>query len=139
MRERGWEALCRLLPRESESKGSDLAQLSLVYPLGFREPGVVEQVEDELLRSHGVIRYAEDRYHRGDSEAQWTLGIPWLGLCWLRLGDRERARIYRDRLDRLYWDEHLPECYRDYRPCERRPLAWAHSLALTLRVLLDRV
>jgi hypothetical protein len=67
------------------------------------------------------------------------MGIPWLGLCWLRLGDRQRACLYRERLDRLYWGDHLPECYHDFTPCERRPLARAHSLALTLRVLLDRV
>jgi GH15 family glucan-1,4-alpha-glucosidase len=138
MREHGWEALHRLLPRESTAKGCDLAQLALIYPLGFREPGLVEQVEEELLRTHGVIRYADDGYHRGASEAQWTMGIPWLGLCWLQLGDRERARLYYERLDRLYWGDHLPECYRDCRPCERRPLAWAHSLALALRALLDR-
>lgn len=138
MRERGWEALHRVLPRESPEKACDLAQLSLVHPLGLREPGIVEQVEEALLRSHGVIRYADDCYHRGAAEAQWTMGIPWLGLCWLRLGDRERARLYRERLDRLYWGDHLPECYRDQAPCERRPLAWAHSLALALRVRLDR-
>lgn len=138
MIERGWDALHRLLPRESATKRCDLAQLSLVYPLDVCEPMLVEQVEEHLLRSHGVLRYQGDAAPGGEAEAQWTMGIPWLGLCWLRLGNRERARLYRARLDRLYWNDYLPECYYDGTPCEHRPLAWAHSFALALRALLDR-
>jgi GH15 family glucan-1,4-alpha-glucosidase len=138
MIERGWEALHRLLPRESESKTCDLAQLSLVYPLNMAEPELVEQVENELLRTHGVVRYANDAYHRNGSEAEWTMGIPWLGLCWLRLGDRSKARRYLAMTERVYWGDQLPECYSGHGPCEHSPLAWSHSLTLSLRALLDK-
>jgi GH15 family glucan-1,4-alpha-glucosidase len=136
--ENGREALARLLPGESPTKESDMALLSLVYPLGLHVPEVIERVEERLLRDHGVIRYEHDHYHRHEGkEAEWTMGAPWLGLCWHKLGDHARAKKYLDWTDKLYWGDHLPECYTGTTPCEHTPLAWSHSLALALRKVLQ--
>jgi GH15 family glucan-1,4-alpha-glucosidase len=136
--ENGREALARLLPGESPTKESDMALLSLVYPLGLQVPEVIERVEERLLRDHGVIRYEHDHYHRHEGkEAEWTMGAPWLGLCWHKLGDHARAQKYLDWTDKLYWGDHLPECYTGTTPCEHTPLAWSHSLALALRKVLQ--
>jgi GH15 family glucan-1,4-alpha-glucosidase len=136
--ENGREALARLLPGESPTKESDMALLSLVYPLGLQVPEVIERVEERLLRDHGVIRYEHDHYHRHEGkEAEWTMGAPWLGLCWHKLGDHARAKKYLDWTDKLYWGDHLPECYTGTTPCEHTPLAWSHSLALALRKVLQ--
>jgi GH15 family glucan-1,4-alpha-glucosidase len=136
--ENGREALARLLPGESPTKESDMALLSLVYPLGLHVPEVIERVEERLLRDHGVIRYEHDHYHRHEGkEAEWTMGAPWLGLCWHKLGDHARAQKYLDWTDKLYWGDHLPECYTGTTPCEHTPLAWSHSLALALRKVLQ--
>lgn len=136
--DRGREALSGMLPRESVTKESDLALLSLVYPLEIGGPELVESVEAKLQRDHGVIRYEQDHYHRHDAgEAEWTMGIPWLGLCWNALGDRGRAKRYLGWTEKLYWRRHLPECYTGRRPCEHTPLAWAHSLTLALRTAVQ--
>jgi len=117
---------------------SDLALLSLIYPLEMPAPEIVERVEERLLRDHGVIRYEDDQYHRLDGkEAEWTMGVPWLGLCWHKLGDKARAKQYLDWTDKLYWGDHLPECYTGTIPCEHTPLAWSHSLAVALRAAVQ--
>jgi len=130
--EKGRETLDLLLPKESPTK-QDLAQLSLVWPLGYVRAELVERVERRLLRERGVLRYENDWYHRNGSEAEWTMGLAWLGQCWLTLGDRHRARQYLDWTDSVYLGPYLPECYAGGRACEHTPLAWAHALALTLR------
>jgi GH15 family glucan-1,4-alpha-glucosidase len=133
----GREALARLLPGESPTKETDMALLSLAYPLEMNVPEVLERIEARLLRDHGVIRYEHDHYHRHEGkEAEWTMGVPWLGLCWHKLGDQKRAKQYLEWTDRLYWGDHLPECYTGNTPCEHTPLAWSHSLALALRTAL---
>ncbi|MCL6515564.1 glycoside hydrolase family 15 protein [Alicyclobacillus sp.] len=142
----GLAELHRLLPRESPSKPCDLAQLSLVYPYRLLPRDlarhVVEEVERTLLRERGVIRYLGDRYYRHrDREAEWCLGLPWLGLCWDTLGERDRALSY------LRWTEWvmvapgvLPELYYGGtdRPNPHTPLAWAVSLYVQLARAMTR-
>src|SRR5712692_1128985 len=136
--DQGRQALSRLLPCESPTKESDLALLSLVYPLEMPAPELVERVEERLLRDHGVIRYEHDHYHRHEGrEAEWTMGVPWLGLCWHKLGDQQRARQYLRWTEKLYWGPHLPECYAGHVPCEHTPLAWSHSMTLALRAAVQ--
>jgi phosphorylase kinase alpha/beta subunit len=134
--ERGRQSLARLLPAESQSKPYDMAQLSLLWPLELPRPEVLEPIERHLLRDYGVLRYENDPYHRHEREAEWTMGIPWLGLCWLHAGDRQRAARYLDWTDRIYHRARLPECYAGGQPCEHTPLAWSHAMALALRAQL---
>lgn len=134
--ERGQQTLEKLLPHESHSRHCDLALLSLVWPLGFQREDVLVAVEQTLLREHGVIRYQGDWYHRNCTEAEWPMGLPWLGLCWFSLGDRIRARRYLDLTERFYQGGYLPECYSAGYPCEHTPLVWAHALTLALRCQL---
>lgn len=61
----GRNALDALLPRESDSRGVDLAQLSLVWPFGVAGKytnQIIENVERELLGTHGVKRHHGDHY-----------------------------------------------------------------------------
>jgi phosphorylase kinase alpha/beta subunit len=118
-----------------------MAQLTLVWPLGLQGEGTVAHVEKELLREKGVIRYLGDAYHAGATEAEWTMGLPWLGLCRLSLGDYDKARFYLDWTDRVRLNGLLPEAYipvleedeLTYAPCDHNPLGWPHALALILR------
>ena len=134
--------------RESFNRHADLAQLTLVWPLGSPHEETVRLVERELLREKGVIRYLGDEYEALAGEPEWTMGLPWLGLAWLSLGDREKAHHYLEWTDRVRLPNGLlPESYlpkstsrtrRRFEPCPHTPLAWAHSLALILRQSLHQ-
>lgn len=87
----GEEALQKLLPRESKSKFTDLALLSLIYPFNVvgenmaRE--IVRHLEYHLERDRGVIRYKNDRYYNKNEdevseEAEWCFGFSWLSIIY---------------------------------------------------------
>jgi hypothetical protein len=67
--EKGRTALGNLLPSESAGRTCDLAQLSLIWPFdvldGEQTKTVLANIENELVRDHGVIRYREDAYFNG--------------------------------------------------------------------------
>ncbi|KPV44552.1 hypothetical protein AN477_05980 [Alicyclobacillus ferrooxydans] len=129
-----------LLPRESALHRYDLAQLSLIYPYRLLphalSADLVEQVEHNLLREHGVIRYPGDLYYADQGqEAQWCMGLPWLGLCHAVLGDLDKAQEYLRWTERVMKkDGAIPELYlaKQHEPNENTPLGWAHSLYLIL-------
>lgn len=143
--QRGLKSLFTLLPRESASKDCDLAQLSLIYPYRLLPHhlavNLLERVERQLVRAHGVIRYAGDQYYRsGETEAEWCFGLPWLGLCWLTLGLREKALPYLGRTEQVMPAPGvLPELYTGASASgstgqanENTPLAWAVSMYIQL-------
>ncbi|HEX2022597.1 MAG TPA: glycoside hydrolase family 15 protein [Candidatus Thermoplasmatota archaeon] len=109
----GRRALDALLPRESATKRTDLALLSLCYPYRVVTPAqrraIVEDVERHLLRARGVIRYEGDSYystlaeeHGRDkpwefyhgTEAEWCFGLPWLSLIHRDMGNKAKADQY---------------------------------------------
>ena len=96
--EKGQEALDRLLPRESASKETDLALLSLIWPLDVvtreQREAILKNVEERLLREKGVIRYGGDKYYNRNGEAEWTMGLPWLAIICKQAGDFARYRYY---------------------------------------------
>ncbi|WP_409343195.1 glycoside hydrolase family 15 protein [Paenibacillus sp. MBLB4367] len=150
MIEQGLRTLLRLYPRESGNKAADLAQLSLVYPYrlftGLLGEVVVARVEEQLLRSRGVIRYAgdsyystlEDEYGRGrsrdfyiGSEAEWTFGLPWLALCHMELGNFGKAYEYVRRTEEVMVEPGmLPELYYGGTdiPNRNTPLGWSSAM-----------
>ena len=95
---KGRETLERLLPRESESKETDLALLSLIYPYDIVTPeqrdAILKDVEAKLVRERGVIRHFGDYYYNRDGEAEWTMGLPWLAIIYRQLGNMPRYRHY---------------------------------------------
>lgn len=124
-----------ILPTESLVHTTDMALLTLVWPLGYKQSQLVKNVEEVLLRKRGVARYIGDRYEaNGGQEPAWTMGIPWLGIAYFELGDIEKARYYLEQTEKLYTDEGLPESYvDDGNACIHTPLAWSHAIALVLR------
>ncbi len=95
--EKGEEALTQLLPRESKTKFTDLAQLSLIYPFGVvtkREAQeILRHLEYHLERDRGVIRYKNDRYYNKNvdgvsEEAEWCFGFPWLSIIYHELANQ---------------------------------------------------
>lgn len=143
---RGEEALVKLLPRESLTRETDLALLSLIYPYQVVEPEtarkILSDVTDKLERRYGCIRYEGDQYYNEGSEAEWCFGFPWLGLCYHILGDKEKVESYWTKTQRIIPEDGLvPELYVGgaEQPNENRPLAWAVALVILLyNVLFDQ-
>jgi phosphorylase kinase alpha/beta subunit len=134
----GKKALDTLLPMESETKGVDMALLSLVYPYNIvskrQARKILRSVEKHLVRERGVIRYAGDRYyHNGRGEAEWTMGFPWIAIVYRRLGEMKKYRHYMKKtVFAMNGDGELPELYFGGTETHNSntPLGWSHALYL---------
>jgi len=135
--EKGQEALECLLPCESETKEVDLALLSLIYPYNIVTPAqrkaILKNVEKNLVRKRGLIRYPGDKYYNRKGEAEWTMGFPWLAIIYKMLGDRRKSEYYmRKTRFSMNGSGHLPELYfagsKEHN--DNTPLGWAQSLYL---------
>jgi phosphorylase kinase alpha/beta subunit len=138
--ERGELALRQQLPRESITKFTDLALLSLIYPFQAvgrdMEDEILKNLEYHLVRKMGVMRYRFDRYYNRNpdgysEEAEWTMGFPWLSIIYAERGDREKAMYYLGLCERVLDAQgKLPELYysNSAEPNENTPLGWAESL-----------
>lgn len=141
----GREALMGLLPRETEDRARDLAQLSLIWPFNVLrddpdlQDAILAQVEG-LCGDHGVRRYDGD-------DSEWPLGFAWLSVTLAKLVYRDhdrgldrpqlmnlldRAVAYLERLDRVVLpDGSIPEFYKDGKPGPCAPFATAHGMYIT--------
>jgi len=138
--EKGEQALRILLPRESETKFTDLALLSLIYPFAVTTEEetlkILANVEYHLTRDKGVIRYKLDRYYNNNEdgyseEAEWCFGLSWLAIIYAERGEREKAFYYlRKAKDTITEDGLVPELYYSHtdKPNENTPLGWAESM-----------
>ena len=147
--EKGEESLKKLLPRESKSKFTDLALLSLIYPFNIvsekmaRE--IVRHLEYHLERDRGVIRYKNDRYYnknedKTSEEAEWCFGFPWLAIIYGQFRNLSHsAEASRDEiLSKEYLEKSLKTIYKDQipelyysdsdKPNDNIPLSWAEAM-----------
>lgn len=138
--EKGQEALLQLLPRESETKFTDLALLSLIWP--YQVVGdaaafeILRNLEYHLHRDKGIIRYKNDRYYNNNvdgysEEAEWTMGFPWLSIIYSVRGNTEQASEYLAKaIAAIDAKGRMPELYYSHTdtPNENTPLTWAESL-----------
>lgn len=138
--DRGEEALAKLLPRESESKFSDLALLSLIYPHNVvsneMARTIVENLVYHLTKDKGVIRYKFDAYYNKNSdgyseEAEWCFGLSWLAIAYKQLGDNQKAHEFLDKATATITREgKIPELYYSHTTDanENNPLGWSESM-----------
>jgi GH15 family glucan-1,4-alpha-glucosidase len=138
--DRGQAALDILLPRESESKFTDLALLSLMYPYSIVGPDmareIVSNLEYHLAKDKGLIRYKFDAYYNKNEdgrseEAEWCFGLAWLAVVYKRIGDGTKAREYLDRATATVTkDGKIPELYLSHsdEANENTPLGWSESM-----------
>jgi len=150
----GRETLLELLPRESEDRDIDLAQLSLIWPFNALKDD--PELQDEILGrieglvgSRGVRRFAGDAYMATDdgAEAEWPMGLAWLAISLSKLVYRDkdlgrdrkdledlldRAEAYVEQLDdAVRPDGAIPELYRGDEPGPASPFAPAHGMYIT--------
>lgn len=136
----GEQALRKLLPRESVSKFADLALLSLIYPFNVTTEDetikILENVEYQLTRDKGVIRYKLDRYYNKNEdgyseEAEWCFGLAWLAIIYAERGEKEKAYYYLRRAKMTVTPAgQVPELYFSHTdiPNDNTPLGWAESM-----------
>lgn len=149
----GREALGRLLPRESQSRPYDLAQLSLLWPFRVVSPEQREQIlsniETHLVRERGVIRYPGDRYYNADpnrpdgNEAAWPMGFSWLSIVYTKIAEEDLAAGRRSDVIASFKKAHhyikrtesamvdggaIPELYVGDKPNPNTPLTWAQAM-----------
>lgn len=133
---KGEVALNNLLPAESITKQVDMALLSLIYPYGIvsdkQREKILYNVESQLLRKKGVIRYVGDKYYNDNAEASWTLGFVWLAIIYKQLGNMKKYDFYiKKTFDVMNSKGELPELYLSNGISnENTPLAWAQSMVL---------
>jgi len=155
---KGLIALEELGSDETDNRVADLAQLSLIYPhrVYSRDMAmeVIQKIERRLLRKNGVIRYQGDSYYSTveqegrnhplsfyyGTEAEWCLGLPWLAICHMELGNFEQAQAYVQHTeDVILADGSIPELYYantgNHNP--NTPLGWANALYLVAKERLD--
>lgn len=134
--QKGVDALNALLPRESKTKETDLALLSLIYPYDVvsasQRDAILRDVETKLLREKGVIRYEGDQYYNhGLGAPSWTMGLPWLAIIYKKLNmPRKYASFMRKTMEAQNAKGELPELY--FADSDEHnantPLGWAQSL-----------
>ncbi|MFO8016189.1 MAG: glycoside hydrolase family 15 protein [Candidatus Woesearchaeota archaeon] len=131
----GEMTLNTLLPRESDTKHTDMALLSLIWPYNVvsreQRDRILANVETRLLRNRGVIRYEGDRYYNRDGEAEWTMGLAWLAVIYKHMEDFAKYRFYVQKtIDAMNDNGELPELYfsASNKYNENTPLGWAQAL-----------
>ncbi|PIN81472.1 glycoside hydrolase family 15 [Candidatus Woesearchaeota archaeon CG10_big_fil_rev_8_21_14_0_10_32_9] len=135
----GERTLNHLLPRESKTKFVDLALLSLIYPYNVvnkkQKEEILRNVEYQLLKKHGVIRYKNDHYYNKNpdgysEEAEWCFGLSWLAIIYEHLGRREKAEYFVELMLETATDQGVPELYysNSTKYNDNTPLGWAESL-----------
>ncbi|MCK4791898.1 MAG: hypothetical protein KAV87_49660 [Desulfobacteraceae bacterium] len=162
----GRNSLNRILPIESNTRPYDLAQLSLIWPYNIandmQAKSIIKNVEENLTREYGVIRYPGDLYHNADkenpegNEAEWPLGFAWLSIVYSKLALKtikhddmllgspielgEKAKMYLEKLEAVMTvDGKVPELYSGGKMNCNLPLAWAQSLYVVASQCLSRV
>ncbi len=138
--ERGELALRALLPRESVTKFTDLALLTLIYPFAVTTEEetleILKNVEYHLVKDKGVLRYKLDRYYNNNvdgysEEAEWCFGLSWLAIIYAERGEKETAYYWLRRAKgAVTEDGKVPELYFSHtdKPNENTPLGWAESM-----------
>lgn len=138
--DRGQAALDGLLPRESETKFTDLALLSLIYPYGVVGKDMATQIVDNMVyhlaKDKGVLRYKFDQYYNKNpdgysEEAEWCFGLSWLAIAYMHLGQPKKASEYLDKAtETITKDGKIPELYFSHsnEANENTPLGWSESM-----------
>lgn len=151
---KGLTTLEELGSDETDNRIADMAQLSLIYPHRVYSRSmaleVLDKIEKRLLKKRGVIRYQGDSYYSTvekegrhhpfsfyyGTEAEWCLGLPWLAICHMELGNYDKARHFIEHTeDIILPDGSIPELYyadtSDHNP--NTPLGWANALYLVAK------
>lgn len=141
--EEGHNTLNKYLPKESDTKFTDLALLTLIYPFNLidipRAKQIIANVEADLLRDRGVIRYIGDAYYNKNlehpigNEAEWCFGLAYLSLAYTIIGNSKKSLYYLNQLSKCVLNEDsIPELFyaKTNKPNENNPLGWSLAMCI---------
>jgi phosphorylase kinase alpha/beta subunit len=159
--EQGRAALDKILPAESDSRPYDMIQLSLIWPYAIvsdeQAKQILDNIETNLVREYGVIRYPGDLYYNADpsnpvgNEATWPMGLAWLSIIYSKMAQKimqtgtdaiinppsdliNKSEEYLRMCEAVMTDDgKVPELYTEEKPNHNVPLAWAQSLYVVAR------
>lgn len=127
-------------PYERTGRDWDLTLLFLCAIDKLLEPidvsGIIQGVEGNLVRERGVLRYVGDIYKpfshgKCENEMEWCMGFGYLAIAHTKLGNREKALGYLEKLMEMYPKGRIPEGVNHLGvPCDNTPLAWSISITL---------
>ena len=95
----------------------------------------MKNVEEQLLRERGVIRYIGDNYYNKGAEPEWTMGLPWLAIIYKQLNRPDKyAAFMRLAVNAINEKGELPELYfaGTDEHNENSPLGWSQALFLVM-------
>jgi GH15 family glucan-1,4-alpha-glucosidase len=147
----GERQMYKILPRESPvnthadyrfDKRCDAAQLSLIWPFNIIDRGmedtILGNVENNLVRERGVIRYGNDNYYgEAGLEARWPKFFGDLSLCYIMRGERDKALHNLNRFIACLVEDSqgryvVPEAYQwkdsELVPNPNTPLGWGQAV-----------
>jgi len=143
--QKGQDTLNNLLPRESVTKETDLALLSLIYPFKVttkeQTAQILANVEKHLVKERGVCRYLGDYYYNNGKDAEWCMGFPWLAIIYGQLNKpRKYAEYMRKTNDIMTTNGEIPELYYGESKTfnENTPLGWAQSLYIVAATMKSK-
>lgn len=102
------------------------------------EDTIISNIENHLLKENGVIRYLGDSYFNRDGEAEWSMGIAYLGIIYYKRGDITKAKYMYNKILATSGDYNIPELYY-YKTNIKNvnsPLGWSIALTIELAHLL---
>lgn len=142
--ENSLKSLESILPKETPTRETDLAQLILMYPFTVMSEEtknmVLENIENNLISEKGLKRYVGDKYFFNECEANWTMGFCFLGLIFCEKGDFEKAFKFYNKLIKNSKAYKIPELYLcdTQEENENTPLAWSVALTIELGKKLEK-
>jgi len=131
----GENSLNNILPKESKTKKTDLSLLSLIYPYNIVNEKIKKRIlndtEKNLAHEKGITRYINDQYYNQENiEAKWTMGLPWMAICYYQLGNFKKYKEYLIKTINASNNKlEMTELFINNKtPNKNTPLAWSQSL-----------
>ena len=113
----------------------------MIYPYNVvnkkQAKQILKNVEGQLVRQRGVIRYVGDKYYNKDGEAEWCFGFPWLAIIYKQFGRPDKyAEYMRKSVEVMNENSEMPELYfaNSEEHNENSPLGWGQALFLVARM-----
>ena len=133
-------------PVERNGRECDLTMLFLTAIGGIIKPvdiqNIIDNVNESLLGEYGVKRYRGDVYKPFDKtkhcidnkqpcngEMQWCMGLAYLAVAYIKIGQQDKAKELLDKLVDKYSDGKIPEGVNHVGdPCYNTPLGWSCAI-----------
>ena len=121
----------------------DACDLGLIWNFEIIDPQselaekTIEKIEEKIVKDYGVYRYENDEYdgwmfetyHRKKGAGYWPLLNFWMSIVLCKMGRREEAEKYYQKIIESIGDEFIPEqIFSNNIQISVSPLCWSHAM-----------